>query len=373
MKVPLVDLKAGLQPIRSDLLRNLEEVLDGMNLFLGENVQRFEEEFSTFCEVQHGVAVSNGTDALFVALKALGIGPGDEVVVPSHTFFASIEAIVHTGATPVLVDIEPETMTIDPARIAEVLRPATRAIVPVHLNGHPADLDAILELARAHDLFVVEDSAQAHGARYKGRRCGSLGDAAAFSFYFTKNLGGFGECGFVTTPHEDVARTVRELRHHGHVSKFEHGRIGYNLRPDELQAVVLRLKLRHLEENNSRRAAVAAKYEERLEGLVRLPGRREDCNHVFHLFPIRVGDRDALRRYLDGMGIGTGIHYKIPTHLQPALRDLVHRRTDLPITEETCRSLLSLPMYPELEDEQIEYVTDHIRAFLDHLPASSRG
>ncbi len=373
MEVPLVDLKASLEPIRDELFKGFEQVLEGMNLFLGENVQRFEEEFTTFCEAEHGIAVSNGTDAIFAALSALGIGPGDEVIVPSHTFFASVEAVVHTGATPVLADIDPETMTLAPASVAEAIGPATRAILPVHLNGHPADMDPILELAREHDAFVVEDCAQAHGARYKGRRCGTMGDAAAFSFYFTKNLGAFGEGGFVLAGNEDVAEAVRELRHHGHVSKFEHGRIGYNLRPDELQAVVLRLKLRHLEENNRQRAAVAERYAERLDGLVRLPGRREDCEHVYHLFPIRVRDRDALRDYLWDKGVGTGIHYKIPAHQQPAMRDVHHRRTDLAVTEETCPLLLSLPMYPELRDEQVDYVAEQVRAYLDELPAASRA
>lgn len=371
MKVPLVDLRASLAPIRAELLRGIEEILDGMGLFLGEHVQRLEQEFTAFCEAEHGVAVSNGTDAIFVALEALGVGPGDEVIAPAHTFFATIAAIAHTGATPVLVDIESETMTIDPARVAAAVGPKTRALVPVHLNGHPADMDPLLALAREHGLVVVEDCAQAHGARYKGRRCGSMGDAGAFSFYFTKNLGAFGECGFVTLRDARTAQVVRELRHHGHTSKFEHGRIGYNLRPDEIQALVLRLKLRHLEENNRRRAAVARRYAERLGQRVRLPGQRPGCEPVHHLFPIRVPQRDELRAYLEEQGIGTGIHYKIPAHLQPALREHPHRLTPMPVTEETCAQLLSLPMYPELTEEQIEHVAGHVRAFLDRLPAAA--
>lgn len=373
MKVPLVDLRASLEPIRAELLSGIEAILDGMGLFLGEHVQRLEQEFTAFCEAEHGVAVSNGTDAIFVALKALGVGPGDEVITPAHTFFATIAAIAHTGATPVLVDIEPETMTIDPERAAAAVGPQTRAIVPVHLNGHPADMDPLLELARAHGLFVVEDCAQAHGARYKGRRCGSLGDAAAFSFYFTKNLGAFGECGFVTLQRAETAQIVRELRHHGHTSKFEHGRIGYNLRPDEIQALVLRLKLRHLEENNRRRAAVARRYAERLGPRVRLPGRRADCEPVHHLFPIRVPRRDELRTFLEEHGIATGIHYKIPAHRQAALREHPHRLTPLPVTDETCERLVSLPMYPELGEEQIDHVASNVRAFLERLPAAALG
>jgi dTDP-4-amino-4,6-dideoxygalactose transaminase len=371
MKVPLVDLRASLEPIRAELLRGIEKILDGMQLFLGEHAQRLEHEFTAYCEAAHGVAVSNGTDAIFVALEALGVGPGDEVIVPSHTFFATVAAVVHAGATPVLVDIEPETMTIDPRRAAAAVGPATRAILPVHLNGHPADMDPLLALAREHRLFVVEDCAQAHGARYKGRRCGSMGDAGAFSFYFTKNLGAFGECGFVTLKDAATAQVVRELRHHGHTSKFEHGRIGYNLRPDEIQALVLRLKLAHLEQNNRRRAAVARRYAERLGPLVRLPGRRGDCEPVHHLFPIRVPRRDELRAFLEERGIGTGIHYKIPAHRQAALRGRPHRLTPMPVTEEACEQLVSLPMYPELTDAQMDYVAGHVRAFLERSPAAT--
>src|SRR5262245_592765 len=371
MKVPLVDLRASLEPIRAELMSGIEKILDGMGLFLGEHVQALEQEFTAYCEAEHGVAVSNGTDAISVALRALGVGPGHEVIAPSHTFFATIAAIAHTGATPVLVDIEPETMTIDPARVAAAVGPKTRAIVPVHLNGHPADMDPILALAREKKLLVVEDCAQAHGARYKNRRCGSMGDAASFSFYFTKNLGAFGECGFVTLKDARAAQVVRELRHHGHTSKFEHGRIGYNLRPDEIQALVLRLKLRHLEENNRRRAAVARRYAERLGPRVRLPGRRADSEPVHHLFPIRVPQRDELRAHLEERGIGTGIHYKIPAHQQAALRTHPHRLTPMPVTEETCARLVSLPMYPELASEQIDHVASSVRAFLDRLPAAA--
>jgi dTDP-4-amino-4,6-dideoxygalactose transaminase len=370
--VPLVDLRASLEPIRSELMQDLARVLDGMQLFLGEHVRRFEREFTAFCEANHGLAVSNGTDAIFVALEALGVGPGDEVIVPAHTFFATIAAVVHTGATPVLVDVEPETMTIDPARAAEAVGPATRAIVPVHLYGHPADMDPLLALARERRLLVVEDCAQAHGARYKGRRCGSMGDAGAFSFYFTKNLGAFGECGFVTLREADTARVVGELRHHGHVSKFEHGRVGYNLRPDELQCLVLCAKLAHLEANNARRRAVAARYAERLGPSVRLPGKRADCEPVHHLFPIRAPRRDELREYLLENGIETGIHYKVPAHLQPALRAHRHRAMPMPVTEATCPRLVSLPMFPELSAEQIDHVATHVRRFLErHTAAGS--
>ena len=263
MKIPLIDLKASYSPIKHQLLESFETILSSMNLMFGPNVRAFEREFAEFCEVEHGIGVSSGTEALSVALRALGIGPGDEVIVPSHTFFASVEAIVHVGATPVMVDIEPDNMTMDVDRIPPAVTPATKAIMPVHLYGHPVDMDRILEIAAEENLRVIEDCAQAHGARYKGRRCGSMGDAAGFSFYFTKNLGAYGEAGFVTTRDAGVAEEIRRLRHHGHVSKFEHAVIGYNLRMDELQAAVLRLKLPQLEEKNACRRAVAHKYDER--------------------------------------------------------------------------------------------------------------
>ena len=366
MRVPLVDLRATLEPIKAQLFEQFESILDGMQLFLGPNVEAFEGEFARYCEVPHGIGVSSGTDALSVALRALGIGPGDEVIAPSHTFFATIEAIMHVGATPVLVDIEPGTFTIDPQQIGPALAAASRAIMPVHLYGQPADMDPILEIARTHGLRVIEDCAQAHGARYKGRRCGSMGDAAGFSFYFTKNLGAFGEAGFVTTPDADLADAVRRLRHHGHASKFEHACVGYNLRIDELQAAVLRLKLPRLKANNQRRAAIARRYDELFADTeVDVLSRRPDCQQVYHLYPICTEDRDGLRDHLESKGIGTGIHYKIPGHQQPALRDQPHRCLPCPVTEQACRKLLSIPMYPELTDEQVDTIAGHVRSFID--------
>jgi dTDP-4-amino-4,6-dideoxygalactose transaminase len=364
VKIPLVDLRASYLPIREELLRRFDAILDGMQLFLGPEQRALEAEFAAFCEVPHGIAYSNGTDAIYAALRALGVGPGHEVIAPAHTFFATIEAIVHTGATPVLVDVEPETLTIDPREVEAALTPATRAIVPVHLYGHPADMDPILELARERGIHVVEDAAQAHGARYRGRRCGSLGDLASFSFYVTKNLGAFGEGGFVCTRDAALAEQVRLLRHHGHVSKFEHALVGHNFRMDELQAAVLRLKLPGLEAGNARRREIARRYRELLPGVRQLVPRA-DCEAVHHVHPIRVRERDALRDYLAEQGIETGIHYKVPGHLQPALRGHPHRHGNMKVTEEACRELLSLPIYPELTDEQLEYVALHVRRFLE--------
>jgi len=373
--VPLVDLRASAAAVRDEVLHEFGAILDGMQLFLGPNLQAFEREFAAFCGVDHGIGVSTGTDALLVALRACGVGPGDEVVVPAQTFFATIEAVVHTGATPVLVDVEPDTLTIDPREVAGAVTPATKAIVPVHLYGHPADMDPILEIARARGLRVIEDASQAHGARYKGRRCGGLGDAGCFSFYFTKNLGAFGEGGFVATGDAALAERVRLLRHHGHVSKFEHAVVGYNLRMDELQAAVLRIKLRGLDAANARRREVARRYDALLAGsAARVLRSRPDADPVHHVYPVRVADRDGLRDHLATAGIETGIHYRTPAHLQPALRTIPHRCRKLEVTEGACRELLSIPMYPELTDAQLTFVAGQVRDFLEgRRRAGGRG
>ncbi len=359
-----MDLPASYRPIREELLREFDEILSRGELFLGPKLRAFESEFSAYCEAEHGVALSSGSDALSAALRACEIGRGDEVIVPALTFFATVEAVIHTGATPVLVDCEPETLTIDPEQVRAALTASTRAVVPVHLYGHPADMDPILEIARERDLRVIEDAAQAHGARYKGRRCGSLGDVGCFSFYFTKNLGAFGEAGFATTRDAALAERLRLLRHHGHSSKFEHARVGYNLRMDELQAAVLRLKLRRLEAGNRRRRELAARYRELLrDAPLRHPGARPDCEPVHHLYPVRARERDALARHLEERGVQTGIHYRKPAHRQPALRGVPHRCGDLEVTEAACRELLSLPIYPELADEQLELVASSVAEF----------
>jgi dTDP-4-amino-4,6-dideoxygalactose transaminase len=311
------------------------------------------------------MGMSNGTDALFAALLACGVGPGDEVIAPAHTFFATIEAIVHAGATPVLADVERDTLTLDPAAVRSALTERTRAIVPVHLYGQAADMDPILEIARERDLRVVEDAAQAHGAKYKGRRCGSLGDAASFSFYFTKNLGAVGEGGFVTTNDPAIAEQVRLLRHHGHVSKFEHAIIGYNLRLDELQAAVLRAKLPGLDAGNARRRAHAAHYDTLFAGsALRVPVCRPGNEHVYHVYALRAQRRDELAAHLGERGVGTGIHYRNPGHLQPALRSHPHRAGDMKVTVEACRELISLPMYPQLSEAQVEYVAAQVLEFV---------
>jgi dTDP-4-amino-4,6-dideoxygalactose transaminase len=362
--VPLVDLRAALAPIRQELMAELEAVLDGMELMLGPRQRAFEQEFARYCEAAHGVAMSNGTAALAAALEACGIGHGDEVICPSLTFFATVEALLHVGAVPVMVDVAEDTLTLAPGEVEAALSPATRAILPVHLHGHPADMDALLAIASERGLRVIEDAAQAHGARIRGRRCGGLGDAACFSFYFTKNLGALGEAGFVAARDAEVAERVRLLRHHGHVSKFEHAVAGHNLRMDEIQAAVLRIKLRGLDAANARRREVAELYRELLDGLpLRLPEVREGCESVFHIYALRCAERDELRTHLAAAGVGTGIHYPIACHAQSALRDRPHRTGPMKVTEEACGELLSLPMYPELRRDQIVLVADAVRSF----------
>ena len=365
MNVPLVDLRAAFAPVKEQVFRDFESILDGMQLFQGPHTVAFEQEFAAYCGARHGLGISNGTDALFAALVACGVGPGDEVIAPAHTFFATIEAIVHAGAVPVLADVERDTFTLDPAAVRSLVTDRTRAIVPVHLYGQAADMDPLLELARERGLRVVEDAAQAHGAKYKGRPVGSLGDAASFSFYFTKNLGGVGEGGFVTTNDDAIAEQVRLLRHHGHVSKFEHAIVGYNLRLDELQAAVLRAKLPGLDAGNAQRRAHAAHYARLFAGsAVSGPVCRPGNEHVYHVYAVRTPRRDALADHLAARGVGTGIHYKNPGHLQPALRTIAHRAGDMKVTVEACRELISLPMYPQLTAEQVDYVAAQVLEFV---------
>ena len=322
MNIPLVDLHKQYAPLKHEILSGIEQALDGMHLFLGENVQALEREFAQFCGTQHGIGVSDGTAALHIILRAMGIGAGDEVITVSHTFIATAEAIVLAGARPVFVDIDPTTYLMDVAQVEAKIGPHTKAILPVHLYGQTVDMDPLLELAAQHGLKVIEDACQAHGAEYKGRRAGSLGDAAAFSFYFSKNLGAYGEGGFITTNDDELARKMRMIRDHGSERRYYHDLIGLNARLDELQAVVLRAKLKHLEAWNGLRRRHAARYNTLLReaGVVTPVGLPEN-QHVYHLYVIRAAHRDALQAHLKSQGVATGIHYPVPLHLQRALGD----------------------------------------------------
>lgn len=364
MQVPLVDLKTQYQAIRDEVRAAIDDVLEEMHLNGGPQGRAFEAEFAAYCGAPHAVGVNSGTDALILALRAAGVGPGDEVITVSHTFFADAEAIALVGATPVFVDVAPDTYNLDPARLAAALSPRTRAIIPVHLCGQPADMAPIMDLARAHGLFVLEDACQAHGATYQGQRTGTLGHAAAFSFYCSKNLGAYGEAGALVTADAQLAATLRELRDHGSPRRYEHTALGTNARLDELQAAILRVKLRHLDRYTQQRQAVAAAYDAGLAaGGVVTPAVRPDRTHVYHLYAIQSARRDALQAHLAARGVATGVHYPIPCHLQPAARAWSGGPGSLPVTEALVGRLLSLPMYPELTPDQIAYVVERVREF----------
>jgi len=365
VNIPLVDLKAQYQPLKEDILTRIATILDGMQLFLGPNVQAFEAEFAAFQEVKYAVGVADGTVALQLALVACDVGAGDEVITASHTFIATAEAIALVGAKPVFVDIDPDTYTMDVEQTEARITSRTRAIIPVHLYGQPADMDPIMEIAKRHDLWVIEDACQSHGARYKGRRTGGLGHIAAYSFYFSKNLGAYGEAGMVTTDDEELASKMRMLRDHGSPQRYYHRMIGVNGRLDEIQAAVLRAKLPHLESWNVQRRANAAHYTALLSDMtsVIVPKAADYSEHVYYLYVVRVPHRDQLKEYLHEQGVGTQIHFPVPCHLQPAFEYLGYKQGDRPITEQIVGEILSLPMYPELTAQQRSYVIDKIREF----------
>lgn len=361
--IPLVDLRAQLEPLREEILCEIGQVLDSMELLLGPNTRSFEDEFAAYCGVRHGIAVSNGTDALHLALRAAGIGPGDEVVTVPNTFAATVEAIELAGARASLVDIDPATGNLDPARLQSALTPNTRAIIPVHLHGHPADADGIRAVAGERGLRVIEDACQAHGARYKDRPVGSLGDLACYSFYYSKNLGAYGEGGAVVTDDPDLAERVRLLRSHGSPEKYVHTSFGVNARPDEIQSAILRVKLRHLDEWNERRRRIAARYSSALAHVVETPTPAAWATPVFHIYAIRTPNRDRLLDTLRQRGIGAAVHYPIPIHHQPAYRHVRLDPRGLEHAERWCRETLSLPIYPELTDDDVDYVIDAVYQF----------
>jgi dTDP-4-amino-4,6-dideoxygalactose transaminase len=360
-RVPFVDLRVQHAALASAIEPAMREVCQHGDFILGPAVERFETEFAAYLGVRHAIGVASGLDAIELALRANGIGPGDEVITVANTFIATVLAIVAAGAKPVLVDADPESYNIDPAAVRAAITSRTRAIVPVHLYGQPADLDAISALARQHNLVMVEDSAQAHGARYKGKRVGQFGHAAAFSFYPSKNLGAYGDGGMVVTNDNQVADKVRLLRNCGQRVKYYHPVIGMNSRLDTVQAAVLRVKLQHLDGWNAARRQHAAAYSERLAGRLHTPATMPDVEHVFLLYVIETDRRDALQESLKTREIQTGIHYPVPIHLQEACANLGYKKGDFPVTERAAGRILSLPMYPELGPDQIDAVVDGIR------------
>ncbi|UCE86760.1 MAG: DegT/DnrJ/EryC1/StrS family aminotransferase [Deltaproteobacteria bacterium] len=367
MQIPLVDLKAQYASIKDEIDAAIRAAVERAAFIGGPFVQRFEDAFARYCERPHAVGCGNGTDALRLAMEALGIGAGDEVIVPSHTFFASAEAVAQLGAVPVFADVEEGGFTLDPAAVAKLVTRRTRAVIPVHLYGHPCDMDAILEIARRHDLEVIEDCAQAHGARYKGRRTGTFGAAGCFSFYPAKNLGAFGDAGAVVTANPELARRVAALRDHGRSSKFDHERLGVNSRLDDLQAAVLCAKLPHLDAWNEARRRAAAEYDRLLadEPRVGVPAVRPATEPVYHLYVVRVPERDRVANALRDRQIGAGIHYPIPCHLQRPFAERTH--AGLPRTERLAGEVLSLPLFPEIRPEEIRHVAETLRAVLSDL------
>ncbi len=373
-KIPLVDLKAQYASIKDEIDAAMQRVVSNTAFIGGKEVSDFEAAFARFQQTKRAVGVASGTGAIFLALRALGVGPGDEVVTTPHTFIATVEPIETLGATTVLVDIDPDTYNIDPAKIEAAITPRTKVIMPVHLYGQLAPMDAIMEIARRHNLRVVEDAAQAHGAELNGKRAGAWGDAACFSFYPGKNLGAYGDGGAVCSNDDVLADKIAKLRDHGRTTKYEHDEIGYGERLDGLQAAILGAKLPHLNDWNAARRRHAAYYSEALAGVegVATPHAMEGASHIYHIYCVRVaGDRDAILKELNGRGVGAGIHYPVPVHLQPAMARYGWTEADFPNATQAAKTIISLPIYPEMTTEQLSQVSedlaDIIGAQVKHL------
>lgn len=365
MKIPFLDLKLQTASFQDEIQSAMDRVVSDCNFVLGQQVVDFEEAFAAYCECKHAIGVASGLDALKLILRAMDIGPGDEVITVSHTFIATTLAISSVGAKPVLVEITPDTYTMDSQTIEAAITERTKAILPVHLYGQTAELDPILQLARKHGLKVIEDACQAHGARDKGRRAGSIGDASAFSFYPGKNLGAFGDGGAVTTNDAALAERIRTLRNYGSSEKYFHDELGENSRLDTLQAAVLVVKLKHLDNGNSARRAAAALYDAGLNGVgdIKTPVVRKDSEHIFHLYVIQTERRDELQKYLKEQGVDCLIHYPVPVHLQKAYSSRGWKKGDFPLTEKVADNILSLPVFPGISEEQVEFVCELIQLF----------
>ena len=370
--IPFVDLKAQYASIKDEVNPAIQGVLDSCQFTLGSEVAAFEQEFAAYCQTRHGIAVNTGTSALHLALLAAGVGPGDEVVTVPFTFVATVAAIHYTGARAVFVDIDPHSYTMDVTALEAAITDRTKAILPVHLYGQPADMDPILQIAKRRKLVVIEDAAQAHGAEYKGRRAGSLGHMGCFSFYPGKNLGAYGEGGMVVTDNPDYTRTLRMLRDWGAERKYEHVLKGYNFRMEGIQGAVLRVKLRHLEAWTEARRTAAARYDQLLKGSgVATPAAMPYARHAYHIYAIRTQHRQVWQQALQEQGIQTGIHYPIPVHLLPAYSDLGYTQGQFPHAEKAAAEVLSLPMFPELTENQCETVCNALRKLAE--PSAIRG
>lgn len=365
-KVPFLDLKAHHDPIRAEVMAAMNQVIDENAFAGGKYVASFENDFAPYCETKFCIGVGNGTDSLWLTLLAAGIGAGHEVITVPMTFMATTEAITYAGAKPVFVDIDPKTYTMDPAKIEAAITPRTKAIVPVHLFGQCADMDPIMAVAKKHNLFVMEDAAQAQGSLYKGKKAGSIGHAGSFSFYPGKNLGAWGEAGAVTTNDAALKDGIHMFREHGQKKKYYHDVVGWNARMDGLQGAVLKVKLKYLDKANDGRRRAAARYQAALAGIpgLTLPVEASYARHNYHVYPVRVANRDELIQKLGEKGIGTGIHYPVPVHLQNAYANLGHKKGDFPVSELCADTFLSLPMFPELTDAQIDTVVTELKALL---------
>ncbi len=364
LEIPVFDLKRQYKYLKTELDNAFTNVFESGAFVLGENVRLFEEEFANYLGAGFAVGVGSGTEALHLSLKACDIGPGDEVITVPNTAVPTISAISFAGARPVLVDVTPDTYTIDTKKIEKKITNKTKAILPVHLYGHTAEMEQIMRLAKAHNLRIIEDACQAHGAQYNGKNAGTLGDIGCFSFYPTKNLGAYGDGGIVVTNNEELYNKLIMLRNYGEVKKFTSKIEGFNSRLDEIQAAVLRVKLKHLDTWTNRRREIATLYQQLLfNSKVQLPCERQWAKHVYHLFVIRINKRDALKDYLQERGVGTHIHYPIPIHLQEAYEKLGYKTGDFPISERNAGEILSLPIYPELTTEEIEEVASLIMEF----------
>ncbi|MBV8881004.1 MAG: DegT/DnrJ/EryC1/StrS family aminotransferase [Planctomycetaceae bacterium] len=361
--VPFLDLSAHHRPLLGAFRRKVDKIFRSSEFILGRDVELFEQEFGAFLKVGHAVGVSNGTDALRLACEAIDLRPGDEVLVPANTYVATALGVTHAGGTPKFVDVTPDTFTMDPSRVEEAITPRTRALIPVHLFGHPADLGPLLEIARRRSLKVIEDTAQAHGATWEGRPVGGIADLGCFSFYPSKNLGALGDGGLVATNDPALAERLRMLRHMGQRRKYVHEIIGYNNRLDNLQAALLRIKLPRLQKSNRQRQAAAKLYAKALAGTdAVLPSTRPGCSHVYHIYSIRHPRRDRVREALEKAGIGCGVYYPVPVPYQDCYRDLGHRKGDFPVTEQLAADSLALPMFPELTARQVERVAQVLRS-----------
>lgn len=364
MQIQFLDLKAQYETIKEEIKEVLTETIESGQYIMGPNVKAFEKEIASYLGVKHAIAVANGTDALVLALDALGIGPGDEVITSPYTFFASAECISRVGAKPVFADIDPNTFNINNEDIERKITKRTKAIIPVHIFGQAADMDKIIALAEEYGLHVIEDACQAIGAELNGRKAGTIGKVACFSFFPTKNLGCYGDGGLMVTNDDELADKIRLLRVHGSSKKYFHEVIGYNSRLDEVQAAVLRVKLKYIDAWNESRRQKAKLYSELLKDApVQTPAMKDEKSHVYHLYTILAPNREELRKYLEQKAIPTGVYYPLPLHLQEVYKNLGYSKGDLPVAEETCEKNLSLPLYPELPEEHIKYVADAVVEF----------